>query len=34
MNVAQHMYESMGFERMPDWQVSPDFTLLTYRLEI
>ena len=23
-----------GFERMPDWQLRPDFTLLTYRLEI
>jgi ribosomal protein S18 acetylase RimI-like enzyme len=34
MNVAQRMYESMGFTRMPDWQVSEDFTLLTYHLEL
>ena len=34
MTVAQRMYERMGFERMPDWQVSEDFTLLTYRLEL
>jgi ribosomal protein S18 acetylase RimI-like enzyme len=34
MNVAQHMYESMGFVRMPDWPVSEDFTLLTYQLEL
>ena len=34
MNVAQRMYESMGFTRLPDWKVSEDFTLLTYRLEL
>ena len=34
MNVAQRMYESMGFTRMPDWRVSEDFTLLTYHLEL
>jgi ribosomal protein S18 acetylase RimI-like enzyme len=34
MNVAQRMYESMGFTRLPDWKVSEDFTLLTYELEL
>ena len=34
MNVAQRMYEAMGFERMPDWPVSPEFTLLSYRLSL
>jgi ribosomal protein S18 acetylase RimI-like enzyme len=34
MNVAQKMYEAMGFERLPDWQVGEDFTLLSYQLEL
>ena len=34
MAVAQRMYESMGFTRLPDWRVSPEFTLLSYQLEI
>ena len=34
MTVAQRMYEAMGFERLPDWEVSPDFTLLSYRLAL
>jgi ribosomal protein S18 acetylase RimI-like enzyme len=34
MKSAQRMYESMGFERDPDWQVDEDFVLLTYRLAL
>ena len=34
MDVAQRMYESMGFARQADWKVSEDFTLLTYHLEL
>ena len=34
MAVAQRMYESMGFTRLPDWRVSLEFTLLSYQLEI
>ena len=34
MTIAQRMYERMGFERLPDWPVNPDFTLLSYRLKL
>jgi ribosomal protein S18 acetylase RimI-like enzyme len=34
MTAAHRMYESMGFVREPDWQVSEDFTLMSYSLEI
>jgi ribosomal protein S18 acetylase RimI-like enzyme len=34
MHVAQRMYEGMGFVRQEDWQVAPDFKLLTYHLEL
>ena len=36
MKVAQHLYESMGFVRDParDWQVTPDFMLYAFRLDL
>ena len=34
MNVAQQMYEHMGFRRMPDWHVDESFTLLSYQLDL
>ena len=34
MHVAQRMYEGMGFVRQPDWQVSEDFSLLSYALDL
>ena len=34
MKAAQRMYESMGFVREPDWNVSEDFVLLSYRLTL
>jgi ribosomal protein S18 acetylase RimI-like enzyme len=34
MAVAQKMYEGMGFVRQPDWNVSEDFSLLSYALEL
>ena len=34
MKPAHRMYEAMGFSRGPDWQVSEDFSLLSYSLEL
>ena len=36
MKVAQRLYESMGFVRDParDWQVTEDFTLYAFRLDL
>jgi ribosomal protein S18 acetylase RimI-like enzyme len=36
MKVAQRLYESVGFVRDParDWQVTEDFTLYAFRLEL
>jgi ribosomal protein S18 acetylase RimI-like enzyme len=34
MKAAQRMYEAMGFRRDPDVQVSEDFVLLAYSLEL
>jgi ribosomal protein S18 acetylase RimI-like enzyme len=36
MTVAQNLYTSLGFVRDParDWQVSEDFTLYAYRLDL
>jgi ribosomal protein S18 acetylase RimI-like enzyme len=34
MKAAQRMYEAMGFERLPDWKISEDFSLLSYAISL
>ena len=34
MKAAQRMYESMGFDRLPDVEVSEDFSLLSYAISL